>query len=179
MLIGSKIALRPLEEEDLPYLVQWRNQDRVRRSFFHKGLLSHAGQRMWFERYLQDPSREIMIAVSLHEGNPVGMIGLYHIDHRNHKAEVGMTIVGDPSVWGQGIGTEMLELLKDYAFCDLNLNRLYAYAIDTNQASVRMKLKCGFQLEGTLREDHYDQGVYHDVYLLAITRSGGSGGDRG
>lgn len=175
MLTGATIALRPLEEEDLPYIVQWRNQERVRRSFFHKGFISHAGQKLWFDRYLKDPTQEIMIAVSLDQGKPVGMIGLYHIDHRNHKAEVGMTIVGDPAVWGRGIGTEMLELLKEYAFRDLNLNRLYAYAIDTNQASVRMKLKCGFQLEGTLRGDHYDNGVYHDVYLLAITRSGGDG----
>jgi len=168
---GKTIALRCLEQDDLPLVAQWRNQQEIRRSFFHKALIPLSGQRKWYERYLDKGTDQIFVAVTVPDGRPVGMIGLYRIDPLNHKAELGSTIVGDRSQWGKGLGSEMISLLLDYAFTDLNLNRVYAYAIDYNQASVKAKLKCGFTIEGTMREDHYTNGRYHDVYLLGITRA--------
>jgi RimJ/RimL family protein N-acetyltransferase len=167
---GQKISLRCLETEDLPLIMQWRNQQHVRRYFFQKALLSKADQLKWYERYLGDSEREIFIAESHEHGTPIGMIGLYQIDLLNRKAEIGSTIVGDRSMWGKGIAKEMLELLLEYSFVDLGMNRLYSYAIAENIGSIRAKQKCGFQLEGTLRQDHYANGTYHDVVLLSILR---------
>jgi RimJ/RimL family protein N-acetyltransferase len=170
MLDGRSIELRCLEFEDLPQVVKWRNQRDIRKFFFEKALISISGQKAWFERYLEDRARAIFIAVSKKSGKPVGMIGLYNIDLMNHKAEIGSTMVGDPFMWGKGIAVEMVELLLRYAFEDLSLNRIYAYAIDFNLGSIRVKEKCGFQLEGTLNQDHYVNGKFHDVKLFGITR---------
>jgi RimJ/RimL family protein N-acetyltransferase len=170
MLEGKTIELRCLELEHLDRIVEWRNHRDIRKSFFNKALISISGQKAWFDRYLVDPDRAIFIAVSKQSGKPVGMIGLYHIDQMNHKAEIGSTMVGDPSMWGRGIAVEMVELLIRYGFEDLNLNRIYAYAIDFNLGSIRVKEKCGFLHEGTLKQDHYANGKFYDVKLLGITR---------
>jgi RimJ/RimL family protein N-acetyltransferase len=170
MLEGTRIALRPLEESDLPMVTRWRNRKDIRRYFFDKSLLSLSGQKAWFESYLTHSDRKIFIAVLLETGEPVGMIGLYRIDVNNRKAEIGSTIVGDPRLWGKGIAREMIRLLLDHAFTDLNLNRIYAYAMTHNQGSIRSKLKCGFLQEGLLRQDHYMDGRFVDVLLFGITR---------
>lgn len=68
-----------------------------------------SGQNKWFEKYCR--SKEIFIAVSKSTDKPVGMIGLYSIDHIKRKAKIGCTIVGDRSLWGKGIATEMIRLL--------------------------------------------------------------------
>jgi UDP-4-amino-4,6-dideoxy-N-acetyl-beta-L-altrosamine N-acetyltransferase len=170
MISGKTIELRCLEHDDLSRIVEWRNQKEIRKFFFDKSLISMSSQKKWFERYLEDPSKEIFIAVSKQTTKPIGMIGLYQIDPNNHKAEIGSTMVGDPSMWGKGTAAEMIGLVLEYAFEDLNLNRIYAYAVDYNKGSVRVKEKCGFQLEGTLRQDHYANGRFHDVQLLGITR---------
>lgn len=170
MLHGPSIVLRCLEEYDLPLIARWRNQKDVRRYFFDKSLLPISGQKKWFERYLDDRSREIFVAVHKEQNMPVGMIGLYRIDNKNRKAEIGSTMIGERTMRGKGAAAEMMRLLLDYAFADLGLNRLYAYAIDYNTASVKLKLHCGFQREGILHQDHYADGRFYDVYLLAITR---------
>lgn len=170
MIEGNNIRLRCLEQGDLPLIANWRNQQQVRRFFFHKGMISVSGQNKWFERYLQDLAQEIFIAENKADGKPIGMIGLYHIDHRMHRAEIGSTMVGDPESRGKGFATEMIVLLLEYAFVDLNLHRIYAYAIDTNTSSLRVKQKCGFTIEGTLRQDHFTNGQFHDVYIMGILR---------
>ena len=30
--------------------------------------------------------------------------------------------------------------------------------------------KCGFKLEGTLKDDHYSQGKFHNVVIMAILK---------
>lgn len=170
MLEGDRIILTPLEREDLPLIVEWRNQPSVRRCFFDKSLISRSGQEEWFRRYLADPRRQIFIARLKEKGEPVGIIGFYAIDMSHHNAEIGSTIVAGKAAQGQGYGTEMVKVMLEYGFRDLNLHRIYAYAIDHNQASVRVKQKCGFRVEGLLRGAHYSEGVYRDVVLLAIVR---------
>jgi RimJ/RimL family protein N-acetyltransferase len=167
MIIGSAIDLRCLESDDLALIAGWRNQASVRRHFFEKQMIPVSGQRAWYERYLKDPTRQVFIAMDK-SGAPVGMIGLYRISERDRSAEIGSTIVVHRE---RGIGTEMIRLLVDYAFIDLNMNRVYAYAVEHNEASVKAKLKCGFQKEGVLREAHYANGAFHHVVLLGIIRS--------
>jgi RimJ/RimL family protein N-acetyltransferase len=167
MIVGRAIDLRCLEVDDLALIAGWRNQEDVRRHFFDKSMIPVSGQRNWYERYLKDPTRQVFIAVDK-SGAPVGMIGLYRISERDRNAEIGSTIVVPRE---RGIGTEMIRLLVDYAFIDLNMNRVYAYAIQDNEASVKAKLKCGFQLEGVLREAHYANGTFQHVVLLGIVRS--------
>lgn len=171
MIEGKNIYLRMLEEEDLGLVMMWRNQPHIRKYFFDKSLLSMSGQKMWHERYVADSARQIFIAVEKESKDPAGMIGLYDIDKHNHKAELGSTMVGNKNMQGKGLATEMVELLLDYAFADLNMNRIYAYVLDYNQASIRVKEKCGFIREGTLKEDHYANGKFCNVHLYGITRS--------
>lgn len=171
MIVGTRVDLRGLEADDLPLLVRWRNAADVRRSFFDKSLISVSAQARWYERYLSDPERQIFIAAAKEDGRPIGMIGLYRINHRDRNAEIGSTMIGDRSRRGEGLGGEMVRLLLDYAFVDLGLHRIYAYAIDTNQASVKVKLSCGFRREGLLREAHWADGAYRDVIVLGMTRS--------
>jgi RimJ/RimL family protein N-acetyltransferase len=170
MLIGDRIMMTPLEVEDLPHIVEWRNQSEVRRQFFHKSLLSYSGQSEWYRKYLADGQQQIFLARKKVDQQPIGMIGLYDIDIANHKAEIGSTIVGNRDMWGKGFGAEMIRLLLGYAFTDLNMNRIYAYAVNYNQGSVKVKEKCGFRIEGILREAHYCEGSYHDVVLMGIVR---------
>lgn len=171
MIQGNQIDLRPLEEQDLHTVAEWRNQREVRRSFFTSSLIAYSGQKKWFEHYMQDHTKEIFVAINKETDTPVGMISLYNINYRDHNAEIGSTIVGDSSMWGKGIGTEMISMMLDYAFTDLGLNRVYAYALDFNKGSIRAKQKCGFLIEGTLRQSSYKEGRFCDTILLGITRT--------
>ena len=91
-------------------------------------------------------------------GEHIGNITLDNIDMSNRKAEVGIFL------WrhhGRGYATEAINLLVNYAFTYLNLNKLYAGAVVQNYAAVALFKKSGFEEEGILKmeflkDDYYD-----------------------
>lgn len=82
-------------------------------------------------------------------GELIGAIGL--TTHApNQRAELGYWL-GVP-YWNCGYTTEAARAVLQFAFAQLNLNRVYATHFVRNPASGRVMQKIGMQCEGTLRE---------------------------
>ena len=67
-----------------------------------------------------------------------------------------------------GYGTDAIHLLLNFAFKDLNLNRVYLHVFETNERALRFYEKCGFIKEGVLRQAAYIDGHYLNVLVMAI-----------
>jgi RimJ/RimL family protein N-acetyltransferase len=74
------------------------------------------------------------------------LIGACGVDPREGVPEIGYWL-GAP-YWGQGLATEAVRAVIDYAFDDLGHEALQAGARVTNPASRRVLEKCGFQWTG-------------------------------
>lgn len=74
------------------------------------------------------------------------------------------------SVWRQGIMTEVLTAVLPFGFTHMQLNRIEAYVMTGNTASMRLLEKLDFQEEGILREYGYWQNAYHDLHLFALLK---------
>lgn len=70
-------------------------------------------------------------------------------DVRKNDAELGYLFARE--YWGKGIATVAAKLICDIAFRELSLNRLTAQVYEGNIASRRVLEKCGFTLEGNLK----------------------------
>jgi RimJ/RimL family protein N-acetyltransferase len=68
----------------------------------------------------------------------------------------------------RGTGTRMLTRALEYAFGDLGLRKVSADVISSNEASVRVHRRLGFQLEGTFKEHRVTATGYVDVYRFAL-----------
>lgn len=64
--------------------------------------------------------------------------------------EIGMWVRADEA--GRGLGTRVLRALVDWADADWPVHKLTWHCDSRNLASARVAEKCGFQLEGRLRE---------------------------
>ncbi len=80
--------------------------------------------------------------------------------------DADMSIYLDESVRGKGIGTKLYDALEK-RLTDLGYHTLYAIITAENAASVRFHEKCGYRLEGTLRQSGWKFGAWHDVYWYA------------
>ncbi len=80
-----------------------------------------------------------------------GIIGLKYIDWINKKTEIMYWI--DKDYTGKGIATNCVKKLIDISFGYYNLNKIILVTADSNIASQKVAKKCGFKIEGTLRED--------------------------
>lgn len=56
-------------------------------------------------------------------------------------------------------------------FNERNIHRIQANVLVSNVASLKMYEKCGYKLEGTLREAVYKNGKYQDQYVLALVKN--------
>ncbi|MHC5020158.1 MAG: GNAT family N-acetyltransferase, partial [Planctomycetota bacterium] len=84
-------------------------------------------------------------------GTPIGGIGFrLDPDPERRQAEVGYVLRRDR--WGRGLMAEAVHGVLRFGFTQLQLHRFWAATDVQNLASARVLEKCGFQLEGCVRE---------------------------
>ena len=109
----------------------------------------------------------MMFGIYLKErGALIGTLSLFSINEESRRAEIGYML--SRAYWGQGLMTEGLGSFFTWCFRDLNLHRLEADIDPTNAASANLLKRCGFVLEGLLRERWTVGGKVTDSELYGL-----------
>jgi RimJ/RimL family protein N-acetyltransferase len=87
------------------------------------------------------------------DGTLVGGSGLHDVDWALRRFEVGYW--GRARFCGQGLMTEGVRALADYALNELSASRVFLSTDDSNTSSWRLAERAGFHLEGTLRNERF------------------------
>jgi RimJ/RimL family protein N-acetyltransferase len=112
------------------------------------------------------PQTQFAIEVS---GEAAGGIGLFlQQDVERYSAEIGYWL--GEAYWGRGIATAAVQRFTDYAFEAFGLCRIYASVYVSNEGSIRVLEKTGYQLEGRLRQAAVKDGQVVDGLLYATVR---------
>jgi RimJ/RimL family protein N-acetyltransferase len=170
MLKSEHVVLTPLTTNDLPVLWGWINdREQVLLNAPYKPV--HEGQQQaWFES-TQGRDDLVIFGIRLRENDKlIGSCQLHNI-HRVHRSAELQIRIGDVVERGCGYGTEAVGLLLEFAFKDLNLQRVCLHVFSTNAAAIRVYEKVGFMHEGLLRQAAYINGSYVDVVVMGILRA--------
>lgn len=167
MIEGKHVYLRLMEDRDVPYKVRWINNPDVRDTLNFDYPISEVGTRKWLHSVAGNSSRRDFFVCQKKDDKPIGFGGLINIDYKNSKAESYMAI-GELSAQGKGYGYDIRKLILKYAFNELNLNKVYAYVWEQNEAMYNLNKKAGFKVEGLLREDILSHGEYRNRYIMGI-----------
>lgn len=168
---GIEIDLIPISSESVDQYIKWLNRPKIRR--YSRNLLPKTAEE-WKSYYTDSEKKGLKDFIELDiwfkkDRLLVGSLGLFNIDWYNGFAYIGL-VIGEDDYWGKGICTEAIKLITDYAFKELNLNKLYAEIYAPNKASCRCFEKNRFVRELTLKKDEYIDGEYIDTYLYAMLR---------
>ncbi|MFB0825604.1 GNAT family N-acetyltransferase [Chromobacterium violaceum] len=100
-------------------------------------------------------------------GRLVGASGLHQLDWKHRQAHIGYWVHRD---WqGQGLISEAVRAICDFAQAQLGLRRIACLADEQNLASRRVAERAGFQLEGILRNERIaPDGSLRDTALYAL-----------
>lgn len=173
------IKLAALEQTDLGQLRDWRNSDWLRPFVREYRLLSMNNQVDWFN-HISSSDKVEMFGIEIEIINVlsvdsctrsrelIGVCGLCNINWVNRTAEISLYI--EPDKQGAGIGLQTLELLRQKAFEEFNLRRLWAEIFEFNTASIALFEKCGYEIEGNMREHIFKQGRYHNSLIYGLIR---------
>ena len=102
-------------------------------------------------------------------GEKLGNIGLKMVNSAQKKAEIGFML--KVTAQGNGIASEALKLLINYAFSDVRINKLVAYCSTGNIASYRLLEKLGFSREAYLKDNTTINNIPVDDYVYGLYTS--------
>lgn len=108
-------------------------------------------------------------AITDEDNNWIGTVSLKNIDKIVRQAEYA--IITSSKVHGKGYAYKATIELLNYAFNNLNLNRIYLDVLEDNVRANKFYLKCGFKLEGTFRQFIFVKGKIYDLNWYSILKS--------
>jgi len=171
MIKGKLVYLSKPSHEDIPLLLDWRNNPDNRKYYREYKELNLCDQIKWYENIiLKDPSWQHFIVSPIDSpSKKIGVVFLNHIHPIYRTGEFGITL-GDEEYRGKGYGKDMLLTLLQYGFEQLNLNRIWC-EVYSNNNSVHLYREIGFKDEGTLRQAVFKDNRYLDSYILGMLKS--------
>jgi RimJ/RimL family protein N-acetyltransferase len=171
MIYGKRVRLRAPEPEDLPTFVVWFNDPEVRKTLRVFEPMSLIREQQWFENFLAAHDKFLFVVETNTTSSPemIGVTGLEGVHWRYRLAEFGLTI-GEKDQWNQGYGQEITHLMMEFAFHQLNLQRVELEVFSNNPYAKRCYEKVGFKVEGTRRKAIPFEGTYIDSHWMGLLR---------
>jgi RimJ/RimL family protein N-acetyltransferase len=161
---GDTVALRTIEEEDLPYLQRQVNDPTVWRAIGRPDPVNAEQEREFFDDVVcDDGSVQLLVCA---DDDPVGTAGLMFGDGDVRSAELGYWIA--PDEHENGYGSEAAELVTEYGFDDRGCHRIEARVFEFNDASQALLESIGFKCEGRKRDAVFIDGDYQDVLWYGV-----------
>ena len=167
-LKGEKVFLRAIEKEDMEFLREMINNPELERNVVGWSFpISKYEQERWFESQIQNKNN-IRYIIEV-DRERIGVVTITNIDWKNRKACHGIKLCND-KVKGKGYGTDAVMTIMKYAFEELQLNKLYSTILDYNIPSMNLYKKCGWLVDGVLRESTFKGNQYIDEMAVSILK---------
>ena len=168
-LIGNKIYLRAPEQGDEKIIALSENHPDPRQTLYFALPSNPQQHQQKINERLEDPNSIIFTIVSLEQDQAIGSTSFFRIDWVGRMA-IFYIAIAEKDNWSKGYGSEATQMMVNYAFNTLNLNRIQLHVSTENEAAVKAYKKAGFHTEGTLRQAMFNNNHYSDFYVMAILR---------
>jgi len=171
MFIQSEhIYLRALEPSDLAVLYTTENNTAVWRVSNTITPFSKAILELYLETAHQDiySTKQLRLMICLNTNhNPVGTIDLFDFDPMNARVGVGVLVFDEYRK--KGFASEAIELVKTYARETLLLHQLFCNISASNNESVNLFEKCGFEKVGTKKQwNRISKNQFEDEWMYQL-----------
>ena len=178
--VDASTRLRELTREDAGALYALVDGDRKYLRQWLPWVDKQQGPRdsgQFIEGAIKDNRAGVALTLGIeHQGDIAGVIAFHEIDRDNRQTSMGFWISSTHQ--GKGIVSSSCERLIEYAFADLELNRVVMKIAEDNLRSRRLAERLGLAYEGTSRQSEWLYDQYVDQVIYAINADQWSG-DRG
>ncbi|MDE5871582.1 MAG: GNAT family N-acetyltransferase [Muribaculaceae bacterium] len=164
--MNYELRLRAVEPDDVGMMYTAESDEAAWRYSDYLAPISMEMLKVYAHTYDADPMRsgQLRLIVDL-DGTPVGILDFFEISPRHLRADTGIYIL--PEFRGNGLGTEVLELAKEYGGRRLGLHQLTASVALGNISALRCYEKAGFVSTGKRIDWLRTPEGFEDVELFA------------
>ncbi|MBI3334269.1 GNAT family N-acetyltransferase [Candidatus Pacearchaeota archaeon] len=126
---------------------------------------THADEDAYVSRVMQSQTDRVFAVEA--GGAYIGNAGIHEIYWPARNARLSL-IIGSKEQQGRGYGQAALRAIVRIGFDDLNLHKLWLKVFSTNKRGLYMYDKHGFIREGTMRQEYYHRGEFHDMIRMSL-----------
>lgn len=155
----------------------WRNEQIA--VLRQKTEISKSQQKKYYKKHVlpdkkSSRPKNILLAI-LDESGIIGYGGIVHLDWENRRGEISFLL--DPLIMTNKVRYEdvfrkFLKLVELVAFRELDLHRISTETYAFRGKHIQILEDCGFQKEGTLRDNVLDHGKFFNSELHAKIADG-------
>lgn len=175
-MIGEKVVLKRLDDQDLDDYYFWRYEEKERAADEWNGPYIPKTERTKDEFVkLNEADEGIMPGVPSElviraNGKFIGSVGAYWVDENTNWLETGIVIY-DKAYWNGGYGTEAYKMWIDFLFEKTGLHRLGMSTWSGNVRMIKVAEKLGMKEEARIRQARIVDGEYFDAIKMGILRT--------
>ncbi|KGK85998.1 GNAT family protein [Clostridium sp. HMP27] len=169
MYYGEKVCLRAYKEEDINIATSFVN-DKELKKFLVTTIpfpMSLWEEETWIKSQTANQSGEYNFAIEDVKTNKyIGGCGIQKVNWISRVATVGI-MIGDKEYWSKGYGTDAMKVLMEFIFENMNINKIRLSTFSFNERARKCYEKCGFKVEGVLKDEIFKEGKYYDEIIMA------------
>lgn len=154
-----------LTETEKEGVRKYRNRENVRNFMYQDHIVSKEEHQKFIED-LKDDKKNFYWLVKDNKGEHIGVISLNRLDLRNKNAYLG--IYKNPELKSKGLGSILINCLKNLAFEITCLHALKLEVIEGNNNAISFYKEAGFKKEGILKKFVLRNGKWYDVIVMGI-----------
>ncbi|MGH7298115.1 MAG: GNAT family N-acetyltransferase, partial [Polyangiaceae bacterium] len=163
----ESVYLRAIEETDAATSYEWMSDPEVRVHLGRRHIPNTEAQSRAFIARVDWKSDHVFAIISRADGLHVGNCGLHDITPVDRRAALGI-VIGRKDQQNRGFGTESVRLLCRHAFENLNCRKVWLAVYATNPRGLKVYERCGFRVEGRLREHRWVEGKWVDEIRMGL-----------
>ncbi len=159
---NDNVLLRDFIITDIEKKCEWINNPKNNRYLHYELPLFVSKTKKWFME--KDNSCRLDLVIE-YDNVPVGVIGLLGIDKDKKIAELYITL-GETEYKRKGISTKAIEMLIDYSFSYLNLEKIFLNVDAENIVAIGLYEKVGFKLEKNFSQEFFGKVFNRKRYVI-------------
>ncbi len=172
---GARVILRPIRFDDAETIVALANDPILREKLsffsFFQNPPTIESEINYLKRMIESETDLMMAMESIETRQFIGTIGLHELDWWNDNCRFGI-IIFNKIFWGNGYAKESADLILDFAFSRLEMNKIYLTPRLDNARSIQIYKKLGFKPEGVLRQEYkVKSGQYLNLLRMSILKN--------
>ena len=172
-MVGKKIFLRPVKEEDVyGRWWQWLNDPEVTR-YLNKGHEENTVEKqLCFFRKINNDKNAVFAICDISTNAHIGTTGIHDMTFiENKKIGYFGILLGEKGYWRKGIGREAWTMVINYAFESLQLDLIETKIFYENLVSRHIAQELGFQSVRILKREFIKNSQAIDRLLLRLDKA--------
>jgi aminoglycoside 6'-N-acetyltransferase len=174
MIKGSRILLRPIQDQDWSIIEEWGKSREALWGPFQRFQMDHVPllRQAYQQTGLLKRESGFLLIETLSDMQIIGFVRYTLIPYPDSDTPYPEIGFGIPvmSAHGKGYAKEAVRLLVDYLFSGYPTERIGAFTDGENVPAQHVMEGIGFQREGTLRRAMFRDGQWCDIAIYGLLR---------